>query len=91
MEAIFRGSGGLVIVRGLVFGPEGKLTVSWDGKEVPLHTTGRKEKRQFPVVGRRQRLQLQQIVLSAVKGEEHIDFPGRWACFIRIPPGMGPT
>lgn len=32
-------SGGLVIVRGLVFGPEGKLTVSWDGKEVPLHTT----------------------------------------------------
>lgn len=32
-------SGGLLIVRGLVNGPDGQLTVKWDGKEVPLYTT----------------------------------------------------
>lgn len=30
---------GLLIVRGLVFGPNGELKVTWDGQEVPLHTT----------------------------------------------------
>lgn len=32
-------SGGLLIVRGLVFGPGSTLTATWDGEEVPLHTT----------------------------------------------------
>lgn len=32
-------SGGLLIVRGVVNGPDGNLTVKWDGNAVPLQTT----------------------------------------------------